>query len=79
MEFDAFLEQRLSAGGFTTEDALNSFLPLAREALDAHETGHVAPLEGTSLLHVDRERIYFLEGFQFPLKSSGGNDPFSKT
>ncbi len=56
-----FLQARFEADGFTTEDALGSFLPLAREVLDAHAAGMVAPLEGIDELRVDESRIWFEE------------------
>ena len=44
--FHEYLRTRLETGGFSTEDALGSFLPLVREVLEAHAAGRVAPLEG---------------------------------
>ena len=57
--FDEFLRQRIEAGGFTTEDALASFLPLARQVADTHAEGQVAPLDGINALHVEDVRIWF--------------------
>src|SRR3954468_8222425 len=57
--FDQFLAERLEATGFSTEDTLSSFLPLAREVLETHAAGFVAPLEGLSDLHVEGVRIWF--------------------
>ena len=51
--FHDFLTQRLETGGFSTEDALASFLPLMRETIEAHANGMVAPLEGLESLYVD--------------------------
>lgn len=59
--FHEFFHSRLETGGFSTEDALGSFLPLVREVLDAHAAGRVAPLEGLDALHVDGVRIWFEE------------------
>src|SRR5262245_16172214 len=59
--FSDFLNQRLENGGFTTEDALASFLPLARQISAAHAAGTVAPLIGVEHLRVDGFRIYFEE------------------
>jgi len=64
--FAEFLQQRLETGGFSTEDALASFLPLVREVLDAHSAGAVAPLEGIGDLHVDGVRIWFEEARRAP-------------
>ena len=67
MNFHDYLHQRLEAGGFTTEDALAGFLPLARQVAAAHQAGLVAPLEGTAALQVEGNRIYFEEaGRQAP-------------
>lgn len=60
-DFREFLNERLEAGGFSTEDALASFLPLAREVQEAHAAGWVAPLRGASDLHVDGVRVWFEE------------------
>lgn len=57
--FQDFLTQRLSTGGFSTEDALVSFLPLVRETLEAHLADCVAPLEGLQDLKVENNRIWF--------------------
>ena len=59
--FHEHLRARLETGGFSTEDALGSFLPLVREVLEAHAAGRVAPLEGLDALHVDGVRIWFEE------------------
>ncbi|HEV3119230.1 MAG TPA: DUF4011 domain-containing protein, partial [Gemmataceae bacterium] len=61
MNFHDYLHQRLEGGGFTTEDALAGFLPLARQVAAAHQAGLVAPLEGTAALQVEGNRIYFEE------------------
>ncbi len=57
--FHEFLRSRLAGGGFSTGDVLASFLPLARQVVDAHATGRVAPLDGVSALHVEGSRIWF--------------------
>ena len=59
--FHDYLRSRLESGGFSTEDALLSFLPLVREVLDAHAAGRVAPLEGLDALRVEGIRIWFEE------------------
>ncbi|WP_242342062.1 AAA domain-containing protein [Anaeromyxobacter terrae] len=59
--FHEFLRARLAAGGFSTEDALASFLPLARQVADAHAAGLVAPLDGVAALQVEGARIWFHE------------------
>ncbi|MAT72637.1 MAG: DNA helicase [Planctomycetaceae bacterium] len=56
-----FLRDRFEVDGFTTEDALASFLPLAREVLDAHAAGMAAPLDGLDELRVEGVRIWFEE------------------
>ena len=57
--FREFLLQRFENGGFTTEDALTTLLPLFRETLETHLAGFVAPLEGTSSLRVNDSRAWF--------------------
>jgi predicted DNA-binding WGR domain protein len=57
--FHQFLTERLEAGGFSTEDVLSCFLPLAREVVETHAAGFVAPLEGVQDLQVDGVRIWF--------------------
>ena len=59
--FHEFLRSRLASGGFSSEDVLASFLPLARQVADAHAAGQVAPLDGVSALHVEGVRIWFHE------------------
>jgi len=54
-----FLHERGAAGGFTTEDALVSFLPLLRQVIEAHAAGLVAPLDGLQALSVESARIWF--------------------
>ena len=68
--FHAFLTGRLAAEGFSTEDALASFLPLMRETLEAHEAGLVAPLEGLADLHVEHARIWFEQAKRQPLRQN---------
>ncbi len=60
-DFREFLLERLEKDGFTTEDALASFLPLAREVVETHANGLVAPLEGIEQLRVEGSKIYFEE------------------
>jgi len=48
-----------SRGGFTTEDALATLIPLFRQVLETHAAGRVAPLEGIGDLWVDEYRAYF--------------------
>jgi predicted DNA-binding WGR domain protein/DNA polymerase III delta prime subunit len=59
--FERFLEERLGTGGFSTEDALASLLPLMRQVAGAHARGLVAPLEGLNELRVEGVRIWFEE------------------
>ena len=57
--FREFILQRFQTGGFTTEDALTTLLPLFRETLETHLAGFVAPLEGTNSLQVNNSRAWF--------------------
>src|ERR1700722_12573063 len=59
--FPEFLHDRLAAGGFAADDALACFLPLLRQTAAAHQAGLVAPLMGTSELHVENGRLWFEE------------------
>src|SRR5438105_1444322 len=59
--FTDFLNERTAAGGFTTADALASFLPLVHQVVAAHQAGLVAPLEGVRELHLDKNRLWFEE------------------
>ncbi len=56
-----FLHHRFESGGFTTEDALASFLPLLRQVVATHRAGQVAPLEGINDLQVEGVRIWYEE------------------
>ncbi|MDR0338256.1 MAG: DUF4011 domain-containing protein [Planctomycetaceae bacterium] len=60
------LTERLAGDGFSTEDVLLAFLPLARETLRAHEVGFVAPLEGVDRLHFESGKIWFAEADRKP-------------
>lgn len=70
--FHEFLTERLAGGGFSTEDALASFLPLVRETLEAHAADRVAPLEGLDDLRVEGVRIWFEEAQRRPLRRNAG-------
>jgi len=59
--FQDFLRSRLESGGFTTEDALASFLPLLGQVVQAHAQGRVAPLEGIDALRVQGVQVWFEE------------------
>ncbi len=59
--FTDYLERRLETGGFTTEDALASFLPLVRQVVAAHRAGRVAPLQGINAIQVENNRLWFEE------------------
>ena len=59
--FTDYLDQRLEAGGFTTEDALAGFLPLVRQVVAAHRGGMVAPLQGVNTIQVENGRLWFEE------------------
>jgi predicted DNA-binding WGR domain protein len=54
-----FVDFLRSRGGFTTDDALATLLPLFRQVLETHASGRVAPLEGIADLLVDEYRAYF--------------------
>ena len=52
-DFSTFIEQVAAEGGYPTDDVLRVILPLFEKVHAVHETGKVAPLEGTSHLFVD--------------------------
>jgi predicted DNA-binding WGR domain protein len=54
-----FLDFLRSRGGFTTDDALATLLPLFRQVQETHAAGRVAPLEGVQHISVDGYRAYF--------------------
>lgn len=66
MTFEQFLIEKLIGEAVSTEDVLASFLPLLREAIEAHRQGLVAPLEGTLALRVDGVRLWFEQAQRQP-------------
>jgi hypothetical protein len=65
-----FFHDRQAAGGFSTEDALGSFLPLARQVVETHLRGEVGPLAGLDALHVDEGRIWFADDQALPPRNN---------
>jgi hypothetical protein len=59
--FVDYLDQRLAASGFTTEDALAAVLPLIRQVVSVHRAGQVAPLEGVNEVLAENNRLWFEE------------------
>ncbi|MDA0284607.1 MAG: hypothetical protein O3B86_14760, partial [Planctomycetota bacterium] len=59
--FLEFLRERTAASGFSTEDALASFLPLMRQCVEAHAADCVAPLENINYLQVEGVQLWFEE------------------
>ena len=57
--FHEFLLSRFEQGGMSTEDVLASFLPLARQVVQAHAVGKVAPLDGIDTLQVEGVQIWY--------------------
>lgn len=76
--FIEFLRDRLETGGFSTEDALASFLPLAREVNECHASGYVAPLVGVGELRVDGTRIWFEEAKRLAPKQTSAVERFER-
>jgi predicted DNA-binding WGR domain protein/ABC-type transporter Mla subunit MlaD len=68
--FHEFLLDRIEHGGFTTEDALASFLPLVRQVIASHEAGLCAPLEGIGALQVENGEIGFDESSRCPPRNN---------
>ncbi|HAN97629.1 MAG TPA: DNA helicase, partial [Planctomycetaceae bacterium] len=52
-----FLAARRAEGGFTTDDAIRVFLPLARRVLALHRDGKVAPLIGVDAVIVGADGL----------------------
>ena len=68
-DFLSFLRDGIARGGFETDDALATLLPLMKQVLEAHERGLVAPLDGfLDLLVTD-------EGFLSVRAGKGGRPP----
>lgn len=59
--FHGFLSSRFELGGCSTEDALASFLPLAKQVAGAHAAGKVAPLDGVLALQVEGVKLWYPE------------------
>jgi predicted DNA-binding WGR domain protein len=66
IDFHDYLHHRFEKGGFTSEDALASFLPLVRQVAAAHRANLVAPLIGIGELRVEGVRIFFDESLRRP-------------
>lgn len=69
--FHEFLLSRFELGGFSTEDTLASFLPLARQVAQLHTAGKVAPLVGVALLQVEGVQLWFPESSSLPPRANG--------
>ncbi|HET6881604.1 MAG TPA: DUF4011 domain-containing protein, partial [Pirellulales bacterium] len=65
-----FFHDRQAAGGFSTEDALAAWLPLARQVVETHLRGQVAPLAGLDALQVAEGRIWFADDRAQPPQSN---------
>ena len=57
--FLEFLRARGPSEGFSTEDALACFLPLAKRVLEIHQSGQVAPLVGVDHIVVEDGQLSF--------------------
>lgn len=68
-QFYEFFTARLASGGFSTEDALASFLPLVRQTLEVHGSGQTAPLEGLDALQIEGVRIWFPSDRRQPVRN----------
>ena len=64
--FLEFLAERIAAGPATTDDVLGAVLPLMHQALAAHDTGRVAPLDGVDAIAVDFGRLWFENSRMLP-------------
>lgn len=68
MTFQDFLLQRIELDVAPTDDVLAGFLPLAREVIEAHRAGCVAPLDALHELHVDDGRVWFEVAKRLPIR-----------
>ena len=59
MNLEAYLHELAASEPLSVDDVLATFLPLAREVVETHRAGHVAPLEGLTELRVDAARVWF--------------------
>ena len=73
MNFQDFLLRRIDQEAVSTEDALASFLPLAREVIETHRAGFVAPLEGLQNLRVEENRIWYEVAARQPIRNNAEN------
>jgi len=71
-QFLDYLHDRLHGGGFSTEDALASLLPLMRQTVAAHRHSQVAPFHGVNDLHVEGVKIWFAESQVSSPKTNAG-------
>ncbi|MCA8955608.1 MAG: DUF4011 domain-containing protein [Planctomycetes bacterium] len=69
--FHELLAAGLERGGFTTEDALAAFLPLARQVVETHSAGSVAPLCGVARLQVDGNALWFHDSERLEPRDAG--------
>ena len=58
------IELACAQGGLPTDDVLKAFVPLAKQVLQSHVDGFVAPLEGLANLKLDHGRIFYLAADQ---------------
>lgn len=56
-----FLRERIESSGFSTEDALISFLPLMRQSIAAHAREQVASFDNINKLQVEGVQLWFEE------------------
>lgn len=78
--FLEFLRERTESSGFSTEDALASFLPLMRQAIEAHAAGKVVPLDNINRLQVEGVQLWFEESqLREPQLSTGAIGRIQRT
>lgn len=68
MNLESMLDAAIIGGGLPTDDLLAAMVPLIRQAIDTHASGHVAPLEGLGFLKADSGRIFYSMADQQPLR-----------
>lgn len=77
--FQEFLQSRIAMGGFTTEDAIQCFLPLARQVLAIHVQGKVAVMKGATGIEFGPGGLQLLDSIGIdPTYRSGEVEQFSR-
>ncbi len=69
LEFLDYLREFRAGEGRGNEELVRAMVPLMRQVLAAHDAGKVAPLDGTSQIHVSDGQLWFREAAALAPKS----------